>query len=124
MNQTRGSMSFHRLFGAGELKINNAALHVDRMIEEFLRIGEGVAGHWIEMPKGVLFLQQAPEDPASGAIYIYDREAQELYMVCFEGSDDHLTLPEFHQLMPEYNLLHYAEHPALLRSEIQHPASA
>jgi hypothetical protein len=124
MSKSRGTISFHRLFAAGDLKVNNAGLYVDRIIQEFLNIGEGVAGRWIQMPKGVLFLQQAPEDPASGAIYIYDRERQELYMVCFEGPDDHLTLPEFRQLMPEYNLLHYAEHPALMRCAVQSTASA
>ena len=124
MTQSRGRISFHRLFGATDLRITNASLHLDGMIQEFLKIGEAVAGRWIEMPKGVLFLQQAPDNPASGAIYIYDREVQELYMVCFEGPDDHLTLAEFQQLMPEYNLLHFAEHPTLLRCAVQRPASA
>ncbi len=112
MNGSRGVMSLYRLFGVAEMKISNTA-HVDLVIREFLKIGEAVAARWIQMPRGVLLLQMAPENPASGAIYVYDRQRQQFYLVCFEGPDDNLTLPEFQDLALEYGLLRLAEQPAL-----------
>jgi hypothetical protein len=94
------------------------------VIKEFLGIGEAVAARWIQMPKAVLLLQMAPENPASGAIYVYDRIRQDFYMLSFEGAEDNLTLEDFSQLLPEYNLLRYAEQPALLRLPFQGTASA
>jgi hypothetical protein len=118
-------MIAHLMFTLKDLRVAHSEPHVDRVIEEFLRIGEAVAGRWIQMPKGVLFLQKAPETPASGAIYIYDRQTQELYMLSFvEGDDDHLTLEDFANLFSEYDLLQYAERPSLLHALSQRPGSA
>jgi hypothetical protein len=71
------------------------------------------------MPNAILLLQMAPEDPASGAIYVYDRLHQEFYLLSFEGAEDNLTVDDFRQLMPEYDLLQYAEQPALLHVPFQ-----
>ncbi|HTC92027.1 MAG TPA: hypothetical protein VK699_01080 [Terriglobales bacterium] len=117
-------MSAHLLFTLKDLRVAHSEPHVDRVIHEFLKIGEAVAGRWIQMPKGVLFLQKAPENPASGAIYIYDRQTQELYMLSFDGDDDHLTVEDFSELFTEYNLLRYAEQPGLLHSALQSAGSA
>jgi hypothetical protein len=66
------------------------------------------------MPKAILLLQMAPENPASGAIYVYDRLRQEFYLLSFEGAEDTLTLEDFSLLLSEYNLLRFAEQPGLL----------
>ncbi len=124
MEQSRGNMSAHLLFTLKDLRVAHSEPYVDRVIHEFLKIGEAVAGRWIQMPKGVLFLQKAPENPASGAIYVYDRQTQELYMLSFEGDDDHLTVDDFSELFAEYNLLRYAEQPSLLHTVLQSAGSA
>lgn len=124
MEQSRGNMSAHLLFTLKDLRVAHSEPYVDRVIHEFLKIGEAVAGRWIQMPKGVLFLQKAPENPASGAIYVYDRQTQELYMLSFEGEDDHLTVDDFSELFTEYNLLRYAEQPSLLHAAFQSAGSA
>ncbi len=124
MEQSRGNMSAHLLFTLKDLRVGHSEPYVDRVIHEFLKIGEAVAGRWIQMPKGVLFLQKAPENPASGAIYVYDRQTQELYMLSFEGEDDHLTVEDFSELFTEYNLLRYAEQPSLLHAAFQSAGSA
>lgn len=124
MEQSRGNMSAHLLFTLKDLRVAHSEPYVDRVIHEFLKIGEAVAGRWIQMPKGVLFLQKAPENPASGAIYVYDRQTQELYMLSFEGDDDHLTVDDFSELFTEYNLLRYAEQPSLLHTALQSAGSA
>jgi len=40
-------------------------------------------------------LVMVPDNPASGAIYIYDRVGQQFSLVSFEGADDTLTTQDF-----------------------------
>ena len=124
MELSRGSITPHRLFSVKELGLGNPEPHVDLVIKEFLAIGDAVAARWIQMPQGILLLQMAPENPASGAIYLYDRQRQEFYLLSFEGPEDDLTVDDFSQLLPEYNLLQYAEQPTLLHVQFQTAGSA
>lgn len=124
MNGSRGSISAHRLFSVRELGFGCPEPHVSRVIKAFLSIGEAVAARWIEMPKAIVLLQMVPDDPASGAIYFYDRQRQEFYLLSFEGADDTLTVEDFNQLLPEYNLLRYAERPWLLEARCHVAGSA
>lgn len=124
MEKSRGDITPHRLFSVRELGLGNPEPHVDRIINAFLGIGEAVAARWIQMPKAILLLQMAPENPASGAIYVYDRLRQDFYMLSFEGAEDTLTLEEFAELLPEYNLLRYAEQPTLLQVPFHSAAAA
>lgn len=124
MQLSRGNMTAHRLCSVRDLGLGNPEPHVDRVIKVFLRIGEAVAARWIQMPKAIMLLQMAPENPASGAIYVYDRLSRVFYMLCFDGPDDNLTREEFSQLLPEYELLRYAEQPELLQAQFQSAGSA
>ncbi len=124
MKRSRGSMTPHRLFSVRDLGLGNPEPHVDRVINAFLSIGEAVAARWIQMPQAILLLQMAPENPASGAIYVYDRLRQDFYMLTFEGAEDTLTLEDFSQLLPEYDLLRYAEQPGLLQTPLESTGSA
>ncbi len=121
---SRGDLSAHRLFGLKELGLRDPEPYIDRVINIFLSIGEAIATRWIQFPKGILLLQMDPNNPASGAIYIYDRANQDFYMISFQGPDDTLTRDEFAQLLPDYDLLRYAEQPGLLRLHLANPASA
>jgi len=124
MSQSRGAVSFEPLFTAEEIGLGKEA-HVEHVMKVFVTLGEGLASRWIEMPRGVLLLQTVPDDPASGAIYLYDRELQVFYFVVFdEGRDDSLTTAEFDELVAEYNLVSWTAHPALLRKAIGKTAMA
>ena len=123
-NKSRGATTAHRLFSARDMGVGNPEPHVDRLINTFIGIGEAIAARWIQMPKAILLLQMAPENPASGAIYIYDRQRQDFYMLSFEGAEDTLTVEEFAALVREYNLLRYAEQPNLLQAHSQPTAVA
>lgn len=118
MSRSRGNMSIHHLFHAEEIGVSKEA-NLDRLVKVFMQISEGIAARWIEMPKGMLVLVMVPGNPASGAIYIYDRVGQQFLLVSFEGADDTLTVQEFDCLLGEYHLLDYAANPALLRPSIQ-----
>jgi len=124
MELSRGTITPHRLFGVRDLGLGNPEPHVDLVIKAFLGIGEAVAARWIQMPNAILLLQMAPENPASGAIYVYDRLRQDFYMLSFEGAEDNLTLDDFSELLPEYKLLRYAEQPGLLQAPFQSAGSA
>lgn len=117
MNRSRGALYFHRLFTVRELGFGNPEPFVGPLIRQFLKIGEAVAGRWIEMPQGILILQMVPGAPASGAIYLYDRSQQVFYLIGFDGDEDNLTLNEFNQLLAEYDLVRYAEQPSLAQSD-------
>src|SRR5215470_4678314 len=123
MNHSKGALYFHRLFSVHELGFGNPEPFIASLIRQFLRLGEAVAGRWIEMPQGILILQMAPGQPNSGAIYLYDRRQHVFYLLCFDGEDDHLTLEDFNQLLSEYDLLRFAEHPSLVQSQPSMPES-
>lgn len=122
-NRSRGATTPHRLFSVRDLRVGNPEPHVDRVINTFLGIGEAVAARWIQMPKAILLLQMVPGNPASGAIYIYDRQRQDFYLLSFEGAEDTLTVEEFAALLEEYDLLRYAEEPSRLQAPIESAAA-
>jgi hypothetical protein len=123
MSRSRGNMSIHHLFGAEEIGVSKEP-NLDRLVKVFMQISEGIVARWIQMPKGMLLLVMVPDNPASGAIYIYDRLQQQFSLVSFEGADDSLTTQDFDGLLAEYNLLDYAANPTLSRASIQQPAMA
>ena len=124
MSQSRGAVSFEPLFTAEDIGLRKEA-NVEHVMKVFITLGEGQASRWIEMPKGVLLLQTVPDEPASGAIYLDDRELQVFYFVVFDlGRDDSLTAAEFDELVAEYNLVSWTAHPALLRRGVAKHAMA
>jgi hypothetical protein len=123
MLRSRGNISIHHLFHAEEIGVSKEP-NLDRLVKVFLQVSEGTAARWIQMPKGMLLLVMVPDNPASGAIYIYDRVGQEFSLVSFEGAEDTLTTQDFDSLLGEYNLLDYAANPALIRASIRQPAMA
>lgn len=124
MSRSRGNMSIHHLFHAKDIGVSKEP-NLDRLVKVLVQISEGTATRWIQMPKGILVLLMVPDNPASGAIYIYDRVDQEFYLVSFDqGSDDTLTVPEFEELLGEYRLLDCVSNPSLFRTSLQEPARA
>lgn len=114
MFQSRGPVSFYPLFTAEDIGLRKDA-SVEHAIKVFLYIGEAIASRWVQMPQGVLLLQAVPDNPHSGAIYLYDRERQIFYFACFdEGRDDSLSNEEFEHLVTEYDLVSWTANPALL----------
>jgi hypothetical protein len=124
MLRSRGNMSIHHLFHAKEIGVSKEA-NLDRLVKMFVQISEGTATRWIQMPKVILVLLMVPDNPASGAIYIYDRVGREFYLISFDqGSDDTLTIQEFEELLGEYRLLDCVSNPSLFRTSVQEPARA
>src|SRR5262249_17374435 len=121
---SRGKITLHRLFGIEELGVRDSETNLDELIRTFLSVGEAVAARWIQMPGAVLLFQVVPENQASGAIYVYDRQTQTFYMLTFEGEDDNLTLSDFEKVLTEYELLDYIRNPAFASSNFEKLAAA
>lgn len=67
------------------------------------------------------FLQTVPGQPASGAIYLYDRQRQIFFFAEFvDGRDDSLTAEEFDHLVTEYDLTSWTANPAFLSMGLTH----
>jgi hypothetical protein len=119
MQPSLGKMSAYRVFNWRD----RAASSVEQTVAAFLEIGEAVATRWIETRKGVLLLQMVPDDGASGAIYVFDRQREQWYMLSFEGCEDQFSSEKFDRAFSEYDLFRLVEQPGLLLSEFQ-PATA
>lgn len=121
-DKSRGTVRIEHLFNADELGVSVPEPHPDRALRIFLDAASpaghiAIAPRVTQMSKGVLLLQAVEGDPASGAIYIYNRDSGEFFMVTFDGgNDDHLTIDEFELLVGEYGLLEYAARPDLINT--------
>jgi hypothetical protein len=115
MQRSLGKMTVYHLFGWRD----RASDTVQQIVTTFLRLGEAVATRWIQTPKGVLLLQMVPDDPGSGAIYVFDRQREDWYLLSFEGCEDQFTSERFDQIFSEYRLFSYVEQPGLLLSHMQ-----
>jgi hypothetical protein len=124
MYQSRGAISFTPLFTTDDIGLRKNA-SIEHVVKVFLTVGEAIATRWIEMPRGILLLQTVPEQGASGAIYLYDRERHIFFFVDFvSGRNDALTATEFDQLVAEYDLVSWAANPAQLPATISGIAMA
>ncbi len=124
MSQSRGPVRFQPLFTSDDIGLRKDA-SAEHVVKVFLNIGEAMAARWIEMPRGILLLQSVRDQPASGAVYLYDRERRIFFFVHFaQGRDDALTAAEFDQLVAEYNLVWWTANPEVLRASVTQPGVA
>jgi hypothetical protein len=111
-NRSLGKMSASELFRSALPSTRTRR----QVVASFLRAAEGVAHRWIDTRKGTLLLQMAPYQPASGEIYIYDRQRDMWYMLDFEDARESFSVETFEQVYREYKLLAYVEQPGLLQN--------
>jgi hypothetical protein len=115
MQRSLGKMSAFKMFNWRD----RAASNIQQTVTAFLEVGEAIATRWIQTPKGVLLLQMVPDNAASGAIYIFDRQRDDWYMLSFEACEDQFTSEQFDQIFSEYKLFSYVEQPGLLLAQTQ-----
>ena len=115
MPRSLGKMSAYKLFNWRD----SAANTILETVQAFLELGEAVATRWIQTRKGVMLLQMVPDNNASGAIYVFDRQRDDWYMLSFEGCEDRFTSDLFDRVFSEYKLFSYVEQPGLLLSQMQ-----
>lgn len=110
MSLSLGTMSVRKLFHWQD----HSSGSLEQSIAEFLKLGEAIATRWIQTAKGVLLLQMVPGDPASGAIYFFDRRSDDWYMFSFEGPEDQFTSEQFDRVFREYALFQILKSPQVL----------
>jgi hypothetical protein len=115
MQPSLGKMSAYKILNWRD----HAAGTIDEIVTAFLELGEAIATRWIETRKGVLLLQMVPDDGASGAIYIFDRQREQWFMLSFEACEDRFTPEKFDRAFTEYDLFRLVEQPGLLLSQVQ-----
>jgi len=119
MQRSLGKMTVYPMFDWR----NRASESIQQTVAEFLELGDAIATRWIQTAKGLMLLQMAPENPASGAVYIFDRQREVWYMLSFEGCEDQFTSGSFDRAFCEYKLFSYVDQPGLLLSQL-HSAEA
>jgi hypothetical protein len=119
MQSSLGKMSAYKMFSWRD----RAANSVEQTVATFLELGEAIATRWVQTAKGVLLLQMVPDNSESGAIYVFDRQREQWYMLSFEGCEDQFTSEKFDRAFSEYDLFRLVEQPGLLLTEFQ-PANA
>ena len=119
MQPSLGKMSAYKILNLQD----RAASSIEQTVAAFLEIGEAIAARWIQTSKGVLLLQMVPDDDASGAIYVFDRDRDQWYLLSFEQCEDRFTSEQFDRTFSEYDLFRLVKQPGLLISELQ-PANA
>ena len=115
MQPSLGKMSAYKMMNWRD----QSASSIEEIIAAFLELGEAIATRWIETRKGVLLLQMVPDDGASGAIYLFDRQREQWYMLSFEECEDRFTSEKFDRTFSEYDLFRLVEQPGLLLTQIE-----
>jgi hypothetical protein len=94
---------------------DRAPSSVEQTVVSFLEMGEAIATRWTQTAKGVLLLQMVPDNVASGAIYVFDRQRDQWSMLSFEGCEDQFTLEKFDREFSECDLFGPVAKPSPLR---------
>jgi len=115
-----GKISALKLFASGL----GVGCKSHRVVTAFLNQTESVAHRWIESRRGILVLAMVPYNPASGAIYVYDRSIDLWYMLSFEAMDSQFTDDLFNQVCDEYNLAEYMIQPDRVLNLLEKPSEA
>jgi hypothetical protein len=91
----------------------------EKAVLAFIERSEGVASRWVQFPSGVLLFVTVPDDPHSGAIYLYDRRKGVFYLFEFDNeADGLLTVEDYERLVRTCRLFDFIRRPWRLRSLI------
>lgn len=102
---------------------------VDKTVFAFLERSEAIASRWVQLPLAVLLFVTVPDDPQSGAIYLFDRRKGVFYWFEIDGeANGLLTGGDYERLVRQHRLLNLAHRPwsvrPFLKKTIPTPASA
>jgi hypothetical protein len=91
-------------------------LDEDKAIVGFAEKVEGKLSQWLDFAKGALLFVTVPNDPESGAFYIYDRTKAVFYWLALplEGQFGGFRGDEFERLTQAFDLVALARNPRLL----------
>lgn len=95
----------------------DSRVSTDKAVFAFLERSEGVASRWVQFPTGVLLFVTVPDDPHSGAIYLYDRRRGLFYLLEIDSeADGQLTIADYERLIRTCRLFDFIRRPWRLRS--------
>lgn len=95
---------------------------IDKAVFAFLDRSEAIASRWVQLPTGVLLFVTVPDDPRSGAIYLFDRRKGVFYLLDFDGEPNgQLTGEDYERLVRGHRLLALVRRPWHVRSILVSP---
>src|SRR6516165_9491390 len=88
-------------------------LDEDKAIVGFAEKAEGKVARWLDFAKGALLFVTVPNDPESGAFYIFDRTKAVFYWLALpiEGRFGRFREDEFDRLTQVFDLVMLARNP-------------
>lgn len=93
------------------------AMSLDAAVGALLKLTEntGIA-RWVQFPRAVLLFLVVPNDPASGAFYVFERRTRTWIWVDFEDQAyGGYSVADFDTLVRDCRFLRLVERPSLLR---------
>jgi hypothetical protein len=89
---------------------------LDEASRGLARVSEAQIVRWLQFPAGALFFTLTTDDPASGAVYVFDRRNGVFYWLDFEDEKwGGYSITEFEELNRAYRLTVLAQRPRMLR---------
>lgn len=89
---------------------------LEQASQRLTQISEAQIVRWVQFPSGALFFTLVPEDPESGAVYIFDRREGIFYLLDFEDRKwGGYSLPDYEMLERTHRLSLLAQRPWLLK---------
>ena len=111
MNGPLGALSAHQLFNWRQVTGHS----IEQTVNAFLTAGEAVLSRLIQGPRGEMILSMVPGDAESGAIYVYDRQSGDMFMLSFDDAyDDQFSAEAFDMTFKTYDLFRFVAQPELL----------
>ena len=93
---------------------------LDEASRGLAELSEAQIVRWVQFPTGALFFVLVPDDPRSGALYVFDRRHGVFYFVDFNDQNwGGYSLAEYEVLERTHRISRFAQRPWLLnrRSE-------
>jgi hypothetical protein len=95
----------------------NDAISLEAAVGALLKLTENTrVARWVQFPSAVLLFLVVPNDPASGAFYVFERRTRTWIWVDFEDQAyGGYNVADFDTLVRDCRFLRLVEQPALLR---------
>jgi hypothetical protein len=111
----RSALTVNPIFTLAELGLDSR-IGLEQASQRLIQISEAQIVRWVQFPSGALFFTLVPDDPESGAVYIFDRREGVFYLLDFADQKwGGYSLPEYETLERTYRLSLLAQRPWLLR---------
>lgn len=124
LSPARPAMTVNPIFTLADLGLDRR-IGLEQASQQLTQVSEAQIVRWVQFPSGALFFTLVPEDPESGAVYIFDRREGIFYLLDFEDRKwGGYSLPDYEMLERAHRLSLLAQRPWLLKRWSKQPKSS